>query len=109
MPNIDYLEKTANLLRSRIIERSHATHTPHLGSCLSCVDILTVLYFHVLRVDAKNPYERDRDRFILSKGHAAPALFQTLALKGYFPENAYETVHTMEQMYLENTHQRLRI
>lgn len=86
MPNIDYLEKTANLLRSRIIERSHATHTPHLGSCLSCVDILTVLYFHVLRVDAKNPYERDRDRFILSKGHAAPALFQTLALKGYFPE-----------------------
>lgn len=81
------LKKIAAMLRFRIIETSHKANVPHLGSCLSCVDILTVLYFVVLRVDVDNPRWEDRDRFILSKGHAAPALFQVLALRGFFPKS----------------------
>ncbi|MEI6559661.1 MAG: hypothetical protein WCO00_14755 [Rhodospirillaceae bacterium] len=81
----DGLDRTARLLRARIIETSQRTGTPHLGSCLSCVDILTVAYFQVLRIDPANPRDPDRDRFILSKGHGATALFQALAMRGFFP------------------------
>src|SRR6202012_1755538 len=79
------LDHVARTLRARIIANSHRTGTPHLGSCLSCVDILTSLYWSVLRIDPANPEDPARDRFILSKGHAAPALFQTLALADFFP------------------------
>ena len=81
---LNHLLATARIMRARIIETSHRTGTPHLGSCLSCVDILTVAYFDVLRLDGADPRHPDRDRFILSKGHAAPALFQALALRGLF-------------------------
>jgi transketolase len=81
----DDLPAIARLIRARIIENSHRTGTPHLGSCLSCVDILTAFYFNVLRIDPNNPRDPDRDRFILSKGHGAPALFQILALRGFYP------------------------
>jgi transketolase len=81
------LEKRARLLRGRIIETSHRASIPHLGSCLSCIDILTVLYFSVLNIDPKHPQAPDRDRFILSKGHGAPALFQVLAMRGFYPES----------------------
>jgi transketolase len=81
------LEQTARIIRARIIENSHRTQTPHLGSCLSCVDILVAAYFETLRIDPRKPAEDDRDRFILSKGHGAAALFQVLALRGYYPES----------------------
>jgi transketolase len=74
-------------LRARIVSYSNYSGMPHLGSCLSCVDILTALYFSVLRVDPKHPRDPNRDRFVLSKGHAAPALFQVLAMRGYYPES----------------------
>jgi transketolase len=77
----------ASQLRARIIETSSKTGTPHLGSCLSCVDLLTVLYYAVLRIDPSKPRAPARDRFILSKGHAAPALFQILAMRGFYPES----------------------
>lgn len=80
----------ASQLRARIIETSSKTGTPHLGSCLSCVDLLTVLYYAVLRIDPSNPRDPGRDRFILSKGHAAPALFQILAMRGFYPESWLE-------------------
>ncbi len=83
--NTAELEKLARMIRARIIENSHKTNTPHLGSCLSCVDILVAAYFHVLRLDPAKPRAPERDRFILSKGHAAPALFQVLALRGFYP------------------------
>lgn len=86
MADIELLHDRARLLRARIIETSSRTGTPHLGSCLSCVDVLTTLYFHVMRIDPAHPREQDRDRFILSKGHAAPALFQVLAMRGFYPE-----------------------
>lgn len=83
--HIPSMQLIARQIRMRIIETSHKTHTPHLGSCLSCVDLLVALYFAILRVDAKNPRSPERDRFILSKGHGAPALFQVLAMKGFYP------------------------
>jgi transketolase len=85
--NIKDLEQTARIIRSRIIENSHRTQTPHLGSCLSCVDILVAAYFAALRIDPSKPTASTRDRFILSKGHGAAALFQVLALRGYYPES----------------------
>ena len=57
-----------------------------MGSCLSCVDILIALYFSKLNINPKNPKSQSRDRFILSKGHGAAALFQILAMKGFYPE-----------------------
>lgn len=85
------LQELANSLRARIIETSSRTGTPHLASCLSCVDILTVLYFSVLRIDTADPRNPGRDRFILSKGHGAPALFQVLGKRGFYPEAMLET------------------
>lgn len=79
------LDRRARELRARIIENSWRSGTPHLGSCLSCVDILVALYFHILRHDPAAPAAPGRDRFILSKGHAVPALFQVLAEAGFFP------------------------
>ena len=74
-------------LRANIIETSSRTGTPHLASCLSCVDLLTALYFSVLRINPKDPKNPDRDRFILSKGHGAMALFHVLALRGFYSES----------------------
>ena len=85
------LEKLAREMRARIIENSHKTQTPHLGSCLSCVDILVAAYFHALRLDTADPAHPDRDRFILSKGHGAAALFPVLATRGFYPESLLDT------------------
>jgi transketolase len=89
--SIGDLEKLARTLRARIIETSHRTNTPHLGSCLSCVDILVAAYFRALQIDPAYPRDPERDRFILSKGHGAAALFQVLALRGFYPESLLET------------------
>jgi len=86
MTSLNELQSIASTLRARIIENSHKTGTPHLGSCLSSVDILTALYFSALKIDPEHPTDPNRDRFILSKGHGAPALFQVLAMRGFFPE-----------------------
>ena len=77
-------------LRKRIIYTSSKKKIPHLGSCLSCIEILVYLYWIKLRIDPINPQSNMRDRFILSKGHAAPALFQVLAMKGFFSEDSLE-------------------
>ena len=90
MTNINELKGLASTIRARIIENSHRTGTPHLGSCLSCVDILVALYFSALRIESSAPTAAHRDRFILSKGHSAPALIQILAMKGFFPESLLE-------------------
>jgi transketolase len=84
--NISELEQRSRILRAQIIENAHRTQTPHLGSCLSCVDILVAAYFGVLNIDPVKPHNPDRDRFILSKGHGAPALFHVLAMRGFYPE-----------------------
>jgi len=79
------LKKQATVIRKHIIDEVYSASSGHPGGSLSCTDILTVLYFHEMRVDVNNPAWEDRDRFVLSKGHCAPALYATLAEKGFFP------------------------
>jgi len=79
------LHRVARELRFRTVRTSHLSGTPHLGSCLSCLDLLVYLYWQVLKIDPSNARDERRDRFILSKGHAAPVLFQVLAERGFFP------------------------
>ena len=79
------LSATALILRQRLVTTSATAKIPHLGSCLSCVELLVALYWQELRVDPANPDDPDRDRFLLSKGHGAPILFQVLAERGFFP------------------------
>lgn len=78
------MEAIARRLRAQVVSLSHRGRSPHLGSCLSCIDILVAAYFGVLRLDPRRADDPDRDRFILSKGHAAPALYATLAERGFF-------------------------
>ncbi|MDO5155457.1 MAG: transketolase [Eubacteriales bacterium] len=80
------LQQKANQVRKHIVTALHAAKCGHPGGSLSAADIVTYLYFEELNVDPKNPKMEDRDRFVLSKGHVAPVLYSTLALKGYFPE-----------------------
>ena len=79
------LARIALTIRQRTIETSARARIPHLGSCLSCVDLLTALYWRELQIDPQKPDAPDRDRFVLSKGHGAPVLFQVLAERGFFP------------------------
>lgn len=72
--------------RKNIIESTHAAGTGHPGGSLSAIDYLTYIYNEEMRIDPKNPTKDDRDRFVLSKGHVAPALYSVLAQLGYFPE-----------------------
>ena len=79
------LSRRAAELRGKVIEMSHAAQAAHLASSLSCADIVTAAYWHVLDIDPAQPKAPLRDRFILSKGHAAAALYAAQAMKGYFP------------------------
>jgi len=79
------LSATALTLRQRLVTTSASAKIPHLGSCLSCVELLVALYWQELRIDPAQPEDPDRDRFLLSKGHGAPILFQVLAERGFFP------------------------
>ena len=83
--SVQALSSIANTIRRRTVETSARARIPHLGSCLSCVELLTALYWNVLQIDPKSPTSLERDRFILSKGHGAPVLFQVLAERGFFP------------------------
>ncbi len=83
-PTPEQLERRANLVRQRTMMALAAAGGGHVGGSLSAVDVLTALYFAVLRVDPHNPRWPDRDRFILSKGHASAALCAVLAEAGFF-------------------------
>jgi transketolase len=74
--------KISAILRYKVIEMSHIAKTAHLASALSCIDLLAVLYEKVLRINPEDPKAIDRDRFILSKGHGATALYAVLNYKG---------------------------
>jgi len=85
MTNLE-LSKIANEVRKGIVKSTHSAKSGHPGGSLSAADIITYLYFEEMNVDPKNPRWSDRDRFVLSKGHVAPALYATLAEKGFFPK-----------------------
>ena len=96
------LKQISLTIRKRTIETSANAQIPHLGSCLSCVELLTALYWNELNIDPKAPMEPERDRFVLSKGHGAPVLFQVLAERGFFPVERLEQFGKPGSVYHEH-------
>lgn len=90
------LKVKATLIRKHIIDEVHTAASGHPGGSLSCADIFTVLYFNEMKVDINNPTWSERDRFVLSKGHCAPALYATLAEKGFFPTEDLLTFRSID-------------
>ncbi len=86
------LEKIAAKIRLGVIESTHVAQSGHPGGSLSIADIIAYLYFEEMNVDPNQPKWEDRDRFVLSKGHTAPALYSALALKGFFPFDELKTL-----------------
>ena len=101
------LEEHAYQLRRDILEMVTAAGSGHPGGSLSCVEILTTLFFHKLRYDPQNPSWEERDRFILSKGHAAPALYAVLAESGYFPREDLASLRKLGSYLQGHPDQRL--
>lgn len=81
----DTLDAVATRIRSHVVDMCAGPEGGHLGGAFSCADVLAALYFSVLNVDPRRPDDPDRDRFLLSKGHAAVGLYATLAERGFFP------------------------
>ena len=102
--NINFykLNEISNLLRYRTVKTSHEASIPHLGSCLSCVEILVYLYWIELNLNPLNSNDQDRDRFILSKGHGAPILFQVLAERGFYDKNLLKTAGKNGSLFHEH-------
>lgn len=92
------LQKTACKVRMGVIEGTYNAKSGHPGGSLSIADTLTYLYFAKLNIDPKNPEMPDRDRFVLSKGHTAPALYATLARRGYFTEDELKSLRHIGAM-----------
>ena len=93
--SLEELAATAKKLRRHVITMIGKAGSGHPGGSLSAADIITSLYFKVLRHDPANPRWAERDRFILSKGHAAPILYAALAERGYFPGEELATLRTL--------------
>lgn len=91
---VAFLERQAKTIRCLSLEMIGNAGSGHPGGALSAAEIMSVLYFSILNVDPENPQWKDRDRFVLSKGHAGPALYAVLADKGYFP---FEWIDTLNQ------------
>ncbi|MCE9606314.1 MAG: transketolase [Planctomycetia bacterium] len=83
--DLDFIRELARRIRLHTLRMVHATKASHIGSCFSMTDILAVLYGSVLRVNPRRPEWDDRDRFVLSKGHGAAAIYAVLAERGFFP------------------------
>lgn len=94
------LEKIANKIRLDTLQEIYYAKSGHPGGSLSIAEILTVLYFNEMHIDENKPYDENRDRFVLSKGHASPALYATLAERGYFPKEELITFRNISS-YLQ--------
>lgn len=93
---VEGLANIANDIRIEIIEQVYNANSGHPGGSLSCADILAVSYFNQMNIDSENPNAKGRDRFVLSKGHCAPALYATLARKGYFDKELLKGFRKVE-------------
>jgi transketolase len=94
IPNDEDLKTVASRIRGQLVRMSHKAKTPHLGSSLSCTDIVTAAYWGILETRPTRHDHPDRDRFILSKGHAATTLYTALAYRGFFPESMLSEFNT---------------
>ena len=94
--NIEELKEISRKIRISIIEQVYNAKSGHPGGSLSCTDILTVLYFNQMNINEKEPKAPLRDRFVLSKGHCAPALYGTLAEKGFFEKEKLKEFRKIE-------------
>lgn len=92
------LNEIASIIRREIVTMIHGAKSGHPGGSLSAVEILTALYFDEMNIDPTNPKMEDRDRFVLSKGHAAPALYATLAQRGYFAKDELNNLRQLGSM-----------
>lgn len=90
------LQRMANRLRLDVVETVHAAGDGHPGPCMSIADIMSVLFFDEMKLDPANPRWPERDRFILSKGHACPILYAALARKGYFSMDELPKLRSLE-------------
>src|SRR5229473_2106823 len=97
--SLEDLQSLAKRVRREIIEMIGAAKSGHPGGSLSAVEILVELYFDYMRIDPKNPTWPDRDRFILSKGHAAPVLYAVMAEAGYTPIDQLNTLRKLGSIY----------
>jgi len=93
--NVELCREKARMIRRHIVEMTAAAGSGHPGGSLSCADILAALYFDVMRLDPQDPGWEDRDRFVLSKGHAAPALYAALAERGFFDTSRLVTLRRL--------------
>lgn len=93
------LRRQAKIIRQKVMTTLLAAGSGHVGGSLSSVDILTALYFHFMKVDPKNPKWGDRDRFVLSKGHASAALCPTLSERGFFPKDLLDTFNKLDSPF----------
>ncbi len=96
--SIAELQASANTIRQDIVKMLHEAGSGHPGGSLSAADIMAALYFNVMNIDPKNPAMDNRDRFVLSKGHAAPVLYAALANRGYFPKEELMKLRKMGAM-----------
>jgi len=92
------LNEIASIIRKDIVTMIHGAKSGHPGGSLSAVEILTALYFDEMNIDPTNPKMEDRDRFVLSKGHAAPVLYATLAERGFFNRKELDGFRTFGSM-----------
>jgi transketolase len=95
---VAFLKEKAKEVRFRIVDMIHVAQSGHPGGSLSATDIVTALYFDILNVDPKKPKNPDRDRFVLSKGHACPVWYANLALRGFFPLAELKTLRQFESI-----------
>ncbi len=93
-PSVTELEQLAREARGHLVDMIHRANAGHMGGPLSAMDLLVALYFAVLRINPADPQWKDRDRFILSKGHSGVALYAVLAMRGYFPIEELATFDT---------------
>lgn len=91
MANTEMLKEKATEIRKSIVKMINKSKSGHPGGSLSIADILSVLYFEEMNINPQNPKDENRDRFVLSKGHASPAIYATLAERGYFDKNLLDT------------------
>ncbi len=94
--DVKELQNYANKIRQGTIEAIYSAKSGHPGGSLSIAEILTVLYFNQMNIDEKNPKAKSRDRLVLSKGHTAPALYSTLALRGFFDIEELKTLRKLD-------------